>query len=234
MKKFTLIELLIVVAIIGILVSLLLPSLRNARDKARLAVCMSNLKQIGLANSFYLDDSNGIFPRKAADAVSNYKTWAGKAGTEIDANVITWTVGDRLLNPYLGFEGTATTETESLQVMKCPADNGTAGTRGRPNGIYDTFGTSYLYNSSANNNNGTSGIYGRFAAEIANPSKIIYANDFSFNAYFMNLTPFHEAYWHHRTVNAWGSVNFVDSSVKFRKALPTNTYGDDWSFVWDD
>ena len=50
MKKFTLIELLVVVGIIGILVSLLLPSLSKAREKGKAAVCMSNLRQVGLFN----------------------------------------------------------------------------------------------------------------------------------------------------------------------------------------
>ena len=47
MKKFTLIELLIVVAIIGILVSILVPSLGKARYKAKLVLCKSNQKQLG-------------------------------------------------------------------------------------------------------------------------------------------------------------------------------------------
>jgi len=56
-----------------------------------------------------------------------------------------------------------------------------------------------------------------------------------FNAFFGNYKPFfHEAYWHNRTENAWGSVVFIDGSVKFRQGLPTNTFGDDWSFVWND
>jgi prepilin-type N-terminal cleavage/methylation domain-containing protein len=46
-KNFTFIELLIVIAIIGILVTLLLPSLQNARHQARMTVCLSNLSQIG-------------------------------------------------------------------------------------------------------------------------------------------------------------------------------------------
>ncbi|MCM8526513.1 MAG: prepilin-type N-terminal cleavage/methylation domain-containing protein [Lentisphaeraceae bacterium] len=53
MKKFTLIELLVVVAILGILISLLLPSLRGAREKAKIAVCLSNQKQIGTALTGY-------------------------------------------------------------------------------------------------------------------------------------------------------------------------------------
>ncbi|EDM27058.1 hypothetical protein LNTAR_07434 [Lentisphaera araneosa HTCC2155] len=65
MKKFTLIEVLVVVAIIGILASLLLPSLKSSRDKARSAVCKSNLKQIGNAQYFYADDNEGNLMLKA-------------------------------------------------------------------------------------------------------------------------------------------------------------------------
>ena len=61
-KSFTLIELLIVVAIIGILASLLLPSLSRARAEAQSAVCKSNLKQIGIGVFLYTDDSNDFMP----------------------------------------------------------------------------------------------------------------------------------------------------------------------------
>ncbi|MDW8343731.1 MAG: prepilin-type N-terminal cleavage/methylation domain-containing protein [Verrucomicrobiae bacterium] len=58
-KAFTLIELLLVVAIIALLAAILLPALNTARERARSIACASSLRQIGLAFQLYPDDYNG-------------------------------------------------------------------------------------------------------------------------------------------------------------------------------
>lgn len=63
---FTLIELLVVVAVIALLISILLPALSAARARARVSVCMSNLRQVGLSLASYAEDHNGQVPRGAA------------------------------------------------------------------------------------------------------------------------------------------------------------------------
>ena len=64
---FTLVELLVVIAIIGVLIALIMPAVQSARGSARSAQCKSNLRQIGLAMTQYLDKQGerGKFPLTA-------------------------------------------------------------------------------------------------------------------------------------------------------------------------
>jgi prepilin-type N-terminal cleavage/methylation domain-containing protein/prepilin-type processing-associated H-X9-DG protein len=75
-RGFTLIELLVVIAIIGILAAMVFPVFARARESARKAVCLSNVKNIALAMQMYLADNNDTLPdlREHRSEVNDYFT----------------------------------------------------------------------------------------------------------------------------------------------------------------
>jgi len=74
-RRFTLIELLIVVAIIAMLASLLMPALGAARARAKSIACRSNLKQNGLLYFTYMNDFNEYLPANNNPATTAYYNW---------------------------------------------------------------------------------------------------------------------------------------------------------------
>jgi prepilin-type N-terminal cleavage/methylation domain-containing protein/prepilin-type processing-associated H-X9-DG protein len=84
MKKraFTLIELIIVIAIIGILAALLLPAISRTKEAGRSAVCLNNLHQIGLGLQIYVQDNQNLLPTMY-DRATNSAPPAGPAMNQV-------------------------------------------------------------------------------------------------------------------------------------------------------
>lgn len=88
---FTIIELMVVIAVIGILAALLLPALGRAKDKGRQAFCRNNIKQLTLAMVMYHGDNKDQFPTPGS---------ANKYGPQ-DADWIWWHYGRNISNSSL-------------------------------------------------------------------------------------------------------------------------------------
>ena len=98
-KGFTLIELLVVIAIIAILAAILFPVFARAREKAREATCLSNMKQITLGILMYSQDYDGYYPMSRYSVSGMYSGnvyWARAVDPYIKAGVkdASWTGGN--------------------------------------------------------------------------------------------------------------------------------------------
>jgi len=124
---FSLIELLVVVAIISILAAMLMPALHQAREKARQSVCLNNMKQIGFAVHMYLQDWNGCFPLgwtyqnvlvTNGYAPSGEVPYKGIWYCPSNKKWELWLDNNYLVNSYLGVDGVSELYTKKLSEVK--------------------------------------------------------------------------------------------------------------------
>lgn len=244
--SFTLIELLVVIAVIAVLAAMLLPALNRAKEASRRSVCANNLRQIGLAVASYLSDS-AAFP--SIDSATPFLPNENRAifsylyfgGRNVSLSPFTPAPSNRLLNPYLALSPTINA-TGALRLFFCPSDRGAlaSGCCGNEDilpTVWEVWGTSYFYNSDAINDDASNGLWGKKPENIAHPSTVVLACDFSFVAYHHGYNPRRNSYWHHPTQGDWGNVLFVDGHVDFHRAThdsPTFQRGNGWSFLYND
>ena len=144
-RGFTLVELLIVIAIIAVLAAILLPVFLTVRARARQTVCVSNLRQIGLAIGLYAQDNDDFYPagKDPSDEFAVPDIWTG---SPYQTQVHQMPFLNAILAPYL----------QSKEIWHCPGDKGyteldisayagsTVPLDATPD-FYSKYGTSYLY-----------------------------------------------------------------------------------------
>jgi prepilin-type N-terminal cleavage/methylation domain-containing protein/prepilin-type processing-associated H-X9-DG protein len=138
-RGFTLIELLVVIAIIGILAAMVFPVFARARESARKAVCLSNVKNIALAVQMYLADNNDTFPpsEHRQEAINFFATapggapdrWPGPCYEEPSDAAVTYRIQwyANNANPYLTWPVVFDEYVKNRDVWRCPSAKMIAG-----------------------------------------------------------------------------------------------------------
>lgn len=141
-KGFTLIELLVVIAIIAILAAILFPVFTQARERARVAKCLNNMKQCGVASLMYSDDNDSRFVPGRRTNINGgvISDWAegqcvgGQVGTS-DTGKYSWPQY-RPLNKYV----------KSIEFFHCTSEKKQDVGDQKPNYPWVRYGSSYNFN----------------------------------------------------------------------------------------
>ena len=122
---FTLIELLLVIAIIAILASMLLPTLGNAKVKAQRIGCLNNYRQLQLCWQMYTEDFNDALPPNETLTGAGRDGWTATARTWIRGNAWTDTTTSNIEN------GVLFSYNRSVNIYRCPSDRSTVRDQGK-------------------------------------------------------------------------------------------------------
>ena len=221
---FTLIELLVVVSIIALLVSILLPSLNQARELAKRVVCASNLKGITLGLNLYANDYGGTLPALQMEGTSQAqmatRAYFGLMGHP-RGNPLSW----KIVNPYLG---------NTYELLRCPTETGPGPQYGPRDWDtwYELYGNSYLFNVGPLDRYSNpcagppwtvysrpGGCWGRKIGSIPQPSKLVLASEWGM--WWPGYQQGPDWWWYmayflpHDPAKPLNNVGFVDGHVKF-------------------
>lgn len=213
-SSFTLIELLVVVTILGILAALLLPTLKASRERAKVAKCASNVRQIYSGLMMYLQDNDDVVFWRGTNVDTQGMDWYVYGGRET-GNPNTGQGGlfnnivPRPLNKYAG---------SRIELFHCPSDVEIGPWANYS--LYDWVGNSYNFNAVGDPFTGSGvGLDGVRWTNVRDPAKTVLFLDGNL---VQGGKPWHQG----------GKVNvcFVDGHINFMQG-PFGTNLVEWT--WD-
>lgn len=216
-RAFTLVELLMVIAVIAILTALMLAVLSQAKGRAQRTTCLNNLHQINLATRMYAEDHNDalVLPKSSVYRTTNFQLYK------------------EYVKGYAGYKGLPS---PSEKLFACPGDT-FYWSRGNGAGSYHNSGfcaqrftdfTCYGFNGGNRNTTNYPGIAGVRLTAVRHPARTLLICEAS------AMEPFS---WHkpqkdandYRLFNSMNTVSYVDGHVNYVKMyFPTNSGAEAW------
>lgn len=235
---FTLVEALVVAGVVGVLATIILPAVSNAKGKGYAVVCLNNMRQLALAWNTYADDREGYLPYNYGVA-DTYTTIADGRLLNWANNVMTWNLeADNTNELLLAKGGLGPYLSGVVAPFKCPSDRAlsvkqrAAGWRERTrtysmNAMVGYAGGYMKYGRNVNNPK-----YKQFMklGEIHDPSAIfifIEEHPHSVNdGYFLNKPDAVPPHWYDLPAayhNGGANLSFADMHIEYRKWLSPGT-----------